>query len=77
MPMEYILNNFIKDLAKRKGLDENYLKNLKRIDLALMIMDTYIVYPLPPIDLALIPYNYCALPLLYPWTEKFFSLICK
>jgi len=76
MEMEFILGTFKQDLMKKKGLRERYLNSLSKYDLALLIMDTYIVYPLPPIDLAFIPYNYCALPLLYPWTEPFFSLFC-
>lgn len=75
--LDYIIETFQKDLIEKKGYKENYIKSLSRLDLGLLIMDTYITYPLPPIDLAVIPYNYCAIPLLYPWTEKFFSLICK
>jgi hypothetical protein len=44
---------------------------LDRRALAMKILDTFIKYPLPPLDKApLIPYNYCALPRLLQGTLK-------
>jgi hypothetical protein len=77
MDFDEIVNKFKTDLVEKKGFKADYINSLARIDLAQVIMDTYSVYPLPPIDLAFIPWNYCALPLLYPWTEKFLSFFCK
>jgi hypothetical protein len=76
IPLETILDTFKTDLMKKKGMTRGSLDAMSRFDLGFLIMDTYSRYPLPPIDLAFIPYNYCALPLLYPWTEKFLSFIC-
>ena len=41
---------------------------LERKRLAMLLMDTFIKYPLPE---ALVPYNYCALPRLLPrWAQR-------
>ena len=50
---------------------------MSKLDLAFMIVDTYIKYPLPPVENAIIPYNYCALPRLLPWTADLMSFFCK
>lgn len=68
--LDYVLNIFEKDMRKR-GV---YREGLSRYELSLLIMKTYVSYPLSPT--AIIPYNYCALDRLYPWTSYFLSWIC-
>merc|ERR1712137_150477 len=44
------------------------------LDLAVTLMDEYITYPLSPT--AIIPYNYCALPKLFPQIAPLLSFVC-
>ncbi len=39
----------------------------------MMIMDSYLPYPLPT---SLLPFNYCALPRLAPWTKSLLAPLC-
>ena len=39
----------------------------------MMIMDNYLPYPLPN---SLLPFNYCALPRLAPWTKHLLAPLC-
>ena len=41
---------------------------LDRRALAVKILDTFVRYPLPPLNAALVPFNYCALPRVLPTT---------
>lgn len=72
MTLDYILDTLKADLIKRGKLQKN--QEISRLDLALLILDTYSQYPPPPNSL--IPINYCMLGKLYPWTDTLFSLIC-
>lgn len=76
MKLENILETFKQDLVATKGRSRESLDAMKPIDLAFLIMDTYIRYPLPPKELAFFPWNYCAVPLLYPWTAPLFDIFC-
>jgi hypothetical protein len=40
----------------------------------MVIMDNYLPYPLPT---SLLPFNYCALSRLVPWTKPLLSLMCR
>lgn len=79
IPLDYILETFIKDMVETRGIKKTAqeLREMNRLDFANLIMDTYITYPLPSKEYALIPYNYCAVPMLLPWTTPFFKLICN
>ena len=66
MDLKHILSVFTDDLIKKGKLQKDKINEISRLDLAFLIMDTYIKYPLPPKNYALIPYNYCALPLILP-----------
>jgi hypothetical protein len=44
--------------------------------LGMVLLKTYTRYPLAPESNAAIPYNYCALPRLYPETASLISLVC-
>jgi hypothetical protein len=50
---------------------------MPRLELAFVLMDSYISYPLPAADTALVPFNYCALPKLVPWTKPIIDTICS
>jgi hypothetical protein len=76
MPLDSLLNRFKNDLIKNKGFSEEHLNKLSPLDFAMLLMDKYLKYPLPPKSKTLVPYNYCALPLLVPFTKPFFDLIC-
>lgn len=66
MNLNDIFNIFINDLINKGKLQKDKIDTLNRLDLAFLIIDTYIIYPLPPIEYAIIPYNYCAITLLLP-----------
>lgn len=68
--LDYVLDIFKKDLRAR-GI---YNEGMDPYDLGLLIMKTYVTYPLSPT--AVIPYNYCALDRLYPWTAWFLKWVC-
>ena len=79
MELEDVLRVFAEDLVKR-GKVQSLVYALDpswRLEFALLIMDTYIKYPLPTRPGTLILKNYCALPRTHPWTKPFLSLICR
>ena len=71
-----ILSTFTKDLIKRGNLSVKNLNEISRLDLALLIINTYIQYPLPPRNAQVIPWNYCAMSRLYPKLESIMTLFC-
>jgi hypothetical protein len=74
LPLSHILDAFSADLVSRGVLRPS--ASPSRLELALLILDTYNIYPLPPLDKALLPFNYCAIPTKYSWTSAIFKLIC-
>ena len=47
----------------------------------MLLMDTFVAYPLPPSDVRVVPYNHCALPRLLPawakpWAAALLSVAC-
>ena len=76
MDLNVILSKLTQEMIRRGALTEESAKTISRLDLAFLIMKTFIVYPLPPLEYALIPLNYCALPRLVPWTAPLINLIC-
>lgn len=72
MQLEEILDILKKDLIARNRLSAD--NDISRLDLAILLMDEYITYPLSPTSI--IPYNYCALSKLVPAVSPILSLIC-
>lgn len=76
LPLETILQTLRDDLVARGITTKAKLDTMNPLDFAELLLGSYIKYPLPPKELAFVPYNYCALPLVLPWTQPFFDLIC-
>jgi len=76
MPLEEVLEKLSSNLVAQNKISNEKLKRLSRLELAFLLIDKYIVYPLPSADQALIPYNYCALARLYPWTSHLLRFVC-
>ena len=77
MSLEGVLHTLKDDLVQHKGVSRAKLDSMSRLELAFQLMEKYIQYPLPSFKDTLIPYNYCALPLLFPWTKSIVNFICK
>ena len=75
MSLESILQKFASEMVK-KGLVSSEEKALEmpRLDFAMLIMQTYVKYPLPVEQM--MPYNYCALGRINPIFSPILSLIC-
>lgn len=71
-PMAKVLGVFRADLHRRGVLDEKAV--VSAYDLGVLILDTYIKYPLPA-D-AWIPFNYCVADRAVPWLEPLVRLLC-
>jgi hypothetical protein len=76
MTLEGILDTLKRGLVARKAITAEKLETISKLELAFLIVDTYIKYPLPPLKNAWIPYNYCALPRLLPWTAGIINYLC-
>ena len=80
MTLEQILRTFAEDMVKR-GLVATVegALGMDRLKFALLILQTYTKYPMPAVDVALLPYNYCALGRLASWTQPIidFLHICE
>jgi len=74
--VDEILNVFTKDLITKGKLTDITAASISRLDLALMIIKTYIKYPLPSPEIRFLPYNVCALPSLYPTTSYILKYFC-
>lgn len=77
MKLEDVLKTLSDELIRRGQMTAQEAQSLSRLDLALRLIDGYIRYPLPAASTALIPYNYCALPRLMPWTKPVIDMLCK
>lgn len=75
MELENVLQTLQNDLMARGRASKAQLDGLNRLDLALLLMDEYITYPLPPT--AIIPYNYCAAMKQWPETKPFLEPFCN
>ena len=60
LTLEQILDTLKADLVKNGKLTAG--QEISKLDLSVMLLKTYIKYPLPAETAALIPWNYCALP---------------
>jgi hypothetical protein len=76
LSVETVLEVLKTDLVTRKEITREKIDAMTKLDLALYLMDKYIAYPLPSKELRWIPYNYCALPRLFPWSKPLVSLFC-
>jgi hypothetical protein len=78
LELDELLRVFATDLvAKGKVATVMHaLNTMPRLELATLIMDTYIKYPFPTADNVVIPFNFCALPRLAPWTKQFLAPLC-
>lgn len=72
-----IINRLKADLVTRGKATTERLEAMSRLELAFFIMDTYIQYPLPPADLSIIPYNYCAAASLFPVLSPLLNPFCN
>ena len=77
MSLEGVISTLKDDLVEHKGISRAKLDSMSRLELAFLLMEKYIQYPLPSFRDTLIPYNYCALPLIFPWTKSIVDFICK
>jgi hypothetical protein len=75
MTLDSILTKFATDMAAKNVVsDAESAMKMDRFKFAMLIMKTYIKYPLP-VD-PWIPYNYCALDRMMPSVKPLLKLIC-
>jgi hypothetical protein len=79
MTLKGILETLYDDLVNNKIVSSREeLDAMTIVDRAFLIMNTYVKYPLPPADVALVPVNYCALGKKYPILNPLLKLLsCK
>lgn len=61
----------------RGYLSEAGAQAISPFDLGLLILKVYVRYPLAPASTATVPYNYCALPRLFPAVAPLVNLFCQ
>eukprot|EP00595_Chromulina_sp_UTEXLB2642_P003331 CAMPEP_0196764640 /NCGR_PEP_ID=MMETSP1095-20130614/6544_1 /TAXON_ID=96789 ORGANISM="Chromulina nebulosa, Strain UTEXLB2642" /NCGR_SAMPLE_ID=MMETSP1095 /ASSEMBLY_ACC=CAM_ASM_000446 /LENGTH=375 /DNA_ID=CAMNT_0042120715 /DNA_START=82 /DNA_END=1209 /DNA_ORIENTATION=+ len=76
MSLDNIINSLKDELVRRQIVSKARIDAMNELDLALFLTKSYIQYPLPPLEFTYMPYNYCALSKLLPWTKPFIELIC-
>ena len=74
--LDEVLKRLTDELIVRKILTPERLLAMSRLDLAMFLIDSYIVYPLPSRQMTWFPYNYCALSKLFPWVQNLLQFIC-
>lgn len=77
MALEKILARFKSDLVAKGKLSEEGAESISRLDLALLIISTYIQYPLPDPSVRLMPYNVCALAKIFPTVKPLMTAFCR
>lgn len=74
LPLDEILTRFATDLvAKGKVASVEAAMAMPRLDFSLLIMDTYVKYPMP-VGLSF-PWNYCAIPT--PALQPILQFLCR
>lgn len=74
MTLEGILRTFGRELARRGEVaSEEAAMAMDRLELGLLIINTFVRYPLPD---RWQPFNYCALSRLWPSTAPLLRLVC-
>jgi len=76
VPVNKILGIFKADLIKNHKKTEEELIAMTRLDLGMLVLNTYVKYPLPSVKEAIMPFNYCALPMVLPWTAPLIKVLC-
>lgn len=74
--LDDVLDTFKADLVKKNIKTREEVDKLSRLELGELIMSTYIKYPLSPRSESFFPINYCALPLVLPWTNSILKFFC-
>lgn len=75
--LDGILDQLVADLvAKGKIAAGSTKDSIGRLELALLLIDAYITYPLPPQEFATVPFNLCAATIAAPWLGPVFSWFC-
>lgn len=77
MDLDTALGKLQDDMVSKKAIRREDIDKISRLDMAFKIIETYIRYPLPPLEIARIPYNYCALGVIAPFLEPVLRLVCK
>ena len=62
------------ELERRGRVTAAHRARMPRLDLAMLLLDTYVRYPWPAASW--IPLNYCALPKVLPWLAAPMRLVC-
>lgn len=77
LTVESVLETLTADLVRRGRISQEKVSKLPKLDLALLLMDEFIKYPLP--ETGMLPLNYCALPKMLPVLAPIFNWlpICK
>jgi hypothetical protein len=66
--LDTILTTLVEELmTKGKVTSVEAGLAMPRLELALLLLDTFVKYPLPTMEKATLPYNYCVLNRLQPW----------
>jgi len=73
-PVEVVLDELKAELVSRFGYSKEALDTMPKLQLANVLTNEFLNYP-SPIN-AIVPFNYCSLPAIMPWTNIFFKLIC-
>jgi len=77
LSLDSVLDALVAELVKRGKLPQGTTKDsMGRLELAFKLMDGFITYPLPPVNLAFIPFNLCAAPLVLPVLGPLFAPFC-
>lgn len=64
IPLDTILRRLTDGLVARSAVTQERVSQLAPIDLAFLLIDSYVKYPLAGSDLAFVPLNYCAAKML-------------
>jgi hypothetical protein len=76
LSVETVLETLKNDLVAKNIISRDRLNLMSTLKLALFLMDHYITYPMPSLAQTWMPYNYCALPKLFPATKSLMNLFC-
>ena len=74
---EDILTPLQDELVRRGRVMREYLASMSRLDLALLLVDEFISYPVAHPDLMTFPFNYCALSQRWPMLSSIIDTICS
>ena len=77
MSLDSILRTLSEELVRLGAVSSVHSAlAMDRLQLAMLIMDNFIQYPLPARSSRWFPYNYCALSHLWPPIEPLLNLVC-